>query len=346
MLFINLILTSLLWANLPPLKTKQSLTSLRFISYDGKITYYQKTNGSLLVSTNYDVKEILTLKPGTHFKLNSQGLNKRIVIEADENYFNDLNFSKHNKIYITDYNSKSAVKIGDGINAEMQNDENWVSYFDLKEKTIYVVLARSPAKKYQIKLNNPVNPYFIPQVNMINDDYILYTDLNEKGETALFLYVTVDQQFKTVFKSPTSASHLNFCYNSKKLIVGNFGHFDTDKGSQIYDIDITNILNTPKASIIYNSDLEDIGNLVCTEDNVFFIKTIKEIEELNYKTSEVVSMDLKTKSISVISNLEHVTQIINMAGRLLIPLRGEYFVLSGDETTINDDLEMKKDNKK
>ena len=38
---------------LPVLKTKQSLNNIRFISSDGKLTYFQRRSGDLQLSKNY-----------------------------------------------------------------------------------------------------------------------------------------------------------------------------------------------------------------------------------------------------------------------------------------------------
>ena len=43
---------------LPEISTKQAISNLRFISKDGKFTYYQRRSGSLLLSTNLKVKKL------------------------------------------------------------------------------------------------------------------------------------------------------------------------------------------------------------------------------------------------------------------------------------------------
>ena len=68
---------------LPILMTKQDLNDIRYISNDGKFTYYQQPFGNLIFSTNYGVKEVIKLKPRTQFKLISTNSKKIIQTIID-----------------------------------------------------------------------------------------------------------------------------------------------------------------------------------------------------------------------------------------------------------------------
>ena len=69
--------------------------------------------------------------------------------------------------------------------------------------------------------------------------------------------------------------------------------------------------------------------MVCLPDSIYFVKTMNQDKALNFKVTEAVKLTLKTQKIESKSDLKHVTQLIEMDGRVLIPLRGEFYVLEG-----------------
>ena len=75
---------------LPTLKAKQSLDNIRFISKDGKYTYYQRRSGNLQVSTNYSNEEVLDGEKHTEYFIHSGLLAGEPVYRKIANKVNTL----------------------------------------------------------------------------------------------------------------------------------------------------------------------------------------------------------------------------------------------------------------
>jgi hypothetical protein len=86
--------------------------------------------------------------------------------------------------------------------------------------------------------------------------------------------------------------------------------------------------------------LNDIGNIVCSKENLYFVKTLDENKSLNTKKTEVAKIELKENKLSILTDLRYVTNIINMDGTILVPFREKYFVAEG-KSRLNDDKLIK-----
>jgi hypothetical protein len=56
-------------AEVAQLQTKQDISKIRYISSDGKFTYYQKNSGELQLSTNYNFTTLLKKPKLTQYNL-------------------------------------------------------------------------------------------------------------------------------------------------------------------------------------------------------------------------------------------------------------------------------------
>jgi len=54
--------------------------------------------------------------------------------------------------------------------------------------------------------------------------------------------------------------------------------------------------------------------------------------------TEAVKLEIKTQNIEAKTSLKAVSQIIEMDGRVLVPFRGEFFVLEGQSNLGDDTL--------
>jgi hypothetical protein len=61
-------------------------------------------------------------------------------------------------------------------------------------------------------------------------------------------------------------------------------------------------------------------------------------KKINHKVTEAVKLDFKTQKIEAKSQLGAVSQLITMDGKVLIPFRGEYYVLEGASNLSDDQL--------
>ena len=119
---------------LPEFITKQDISNLRFVSHDGKFTYYQRRSGALLVSTNYSVKKILQGKINSNYLVSSTPTRKSLLIVQDESFHSFLSLRKLTKIYTADFDGQNIVLLGEGVNPRLHLSDSKVSYYDPYKK--------------------------------------------------------------------------------------------------------------------------------------------------------------------------------------------------------------------
>lgn len=341
LLAVFLLMTSVANAKLPELKTKQALTNIRFITSDGKYTYYQQNNGDLQLSTNYSNELVIKGKKNTSYSLYSSPTRAKILIEEKVDFHKNLDFSSPNKIFIIKFGDTKPDLVGEGIFPKLHIKDTWMSYFQNKENKIIIKSLISTSSPLTINLGNTINPYFIPEVVMPSPDSVFYTDINDKGYMALLMYSFIDKKFTPVYKAKFPGMKIEICFIGEDLYIGEFSYNGINKGSTIYKLPIYANPNFQKISTIYKSELDDIGNMVNSKNQLYFIKAIDFNKDLNITKSEVAKFDISTNKIEIISDLNYVTNIINMDQNILIPFRNKYYVVSGKNLLNDDELQKK-----
>lgn len=316
-------------STLPILKTKSDIKDIRFISADGKFTYYQRRSGSLLLSTNYKVHEILKGEIGTQFTIHASPTSEKLIITMDETFHTYLGLRHLKKIYVTDVGSESVEEVGEGLSPKLHLEDTWMSWFNPYSRKLKFINIKSPTLTFEIKVRNVLNAYFFPEVVMLDEKTALYTDINNKGVPAILKYTRRDKKVKVIFKSASVSQRIELCKNNDHLFVAEFGFNNSPRGSIIAKVALKNF-NIDRADIVYQSRQNDFGNIVCgfKQDHLYFIKNISKIG--GRVESEVNAFNHIKKSSRIISDLKYVSQLIFMDGRLLVPFRGDYYVLEGD----------------
>jgi hypothetical protein len=315
----------------PELMAKQSNDNIRFISHDGKFTYYQKRSGSLHFSTNYKVQDVLKAPIGTQYVLSATPTRKKILIYQSQNFHTFLSLRMKQKIFLVNYGEGIAREVGDGISPRLQFNDNWISYYDPAVHTIYFEETSNGDLRFAIKLNNRINPYFVPEVVMTDENTVYYTDLGENGNPGLVVYkrsLATSELIKTL-QTVTSKIEIAKCKNN--LIYGEFGIMSSGNGTIVSSLSLP--INDNKLFLktdkIYSSDLDDIGHLSCDfeSDEVYFVK--------NYGNKTVPSYDIadlnySDKTLTRLTDLKSVTTIVNMDGALLSMDRGKYLFIKNE----------------
>lgn len=316
-------------SSLPILKTKSDIRDIRFISADGKFTYYQRRSGTLLLSANYKVHEILKGEIGTQFTIHSSPLSKKLIVTMDESFHTYLGIRHLKKIYVTDVGSESIEEVGSGLNPKLHLEDTWMSWFNPYSRKLTFTNIKSPTLNFEIKIQNILNAYFFPETIMLDEKSVLYTDINNKGIPAILKYTRRDKKINVIFKSASISQRIELCKNDTHLFVAEFGFNNSPRGSIIAKVPLKKF-NIDRADIVYQSRQNDFGNIVCEfkQDHLYFIKNISKIG--GRIESEVNAFNHIKKSSRVISDLKYVSQLIFMDGRLLVPFRGDYYVLEGD----------------
>lgn len=312
---------------LPELLTKQAVSNIRFLSRDGKFTYYQKRSGSLLFSSNYKVFEMIKGKMFSQYSLIATPAQRKILITQNEN-FNSFYASKESqKIFIVNFGETATTEVGFGSSPQLHLNDSWLSYYDHNKKVIHFENTNNRALAFFIKLNNSINPYFVPQVVMSDDNTVYYTDLNQTGAVGIISFKRSTEKTEIIFKAPTPMVKAEICLNQAYLVMGLFGINSSNEGSVISRAKLP-IDNFSKREVLYTSSLNDVGQLLCNGNKNFsFIKNTGTNE---FPETDLFELDPDEKKISPLSELKTITSAIDMDGILLVTDKGKYFIAKGN----------------
>ncbi len=315
-------------SKLPILKTKQTLDNLRYISADGSVTYFQRTSGSLLLSTNYRIYEIQKSSKNTQYYVHSTQSKKHILIQKNPTYQQFFDHRPLNEILISPYGSKDVRKVGVGTNPKFHLKDQWFTYYQPYSKKIHINNSVEESIKYDISLATTLNPYFIPDRVMSDSNTLFFTDVNQKGFPGVLKYTFSNKKLETYKKFQSPNTKVSICRINDHLIVAKSSFDSLEKGTTIYKVPFKNLTSSAEV-ILYQSAENDLINLVCVQNEsvVYFIKTIK--DESGKLTYEAASLNTKDKKLKVVGDLKFANQIINMDGNILISYLSNYYVLKG-----------------
>lgn len=311
------------------LLAKQATNNLRFITNDGKITYYQKRSGQLLVSQNYKVAEILKGTPANHYTITATKNRKKMIVSENPNFHTYYSLRGVEKIHVLNFGQSVARYVGEGNSPRLHLNDEWLSYYHHQNKTLSFEHTTNSALKFQITLNAKKNPYFTPEVVMFSDDQILYSDMNEDGFQGIFLFKRSTGKSELKYKQNSRFSRIELCDADDRIYLGEFGSLLTGPGSSIKLIQSSEIENFKDPVVLYTSALNDPGNLHCRENNILYFS--KNIGASNTKSIyEIISLDLTTKKEQVLTYFKSTFQIVDMDGVYLVSEKGKSYIVKGN----------------
>lgn len=313
---------------LPILMTKQDLNDIRYISNDGKFTYYQQPFGNLIFSTNYGVKEVIKLKPRTQFKLISTNSKKIILVEADESYHTYLSTRTEKKIFTIKYGTHESTEMGIGTIIGLHVNDSWISYYNHHTKLLTIQNPINKNLKANLKLANNLNPYFIPDVVMTDTDTVLFTDINKKGIPGILKFNINANKTELLYKSSSPNKRLHICLNEDSLYLAETGLDPIDSGTQINIIN-SKTLDFSKPKSLYVSEENDLGSFICnySKDYIYFIKTLR--DNSNKLTYDAFQINVENKEAKRLSEIHFASSLILMDQKLLLPYQDKYFIIKG-----------------
>jgi hypothetical protein len=339
MVWISLVLLSLniFSKELPRFLTKHATESIRFITLDGRFAYLQKRQGVLGMITGFRSVDFISDQSQSDFIIKDSRFKRRLAIEVIPNHQTEFNLIKNHKILVIDWGKTQTRDVGIGMNSRLHMEDEWISYYDpiLKVISIQNLLTQ---KLFQIKLSPKISPFFYPEVEMISEDTIVYTDVNDKGYIALIQYNLVTQKSSILYRSNQNGTRIELCQDKGYVAIGEFPYDDIARTSKILQIPITGSTNLSGFTTIYSSTDSDLGNMICLEKSIYFIKTLIHLKNINSKQTEAVRLDLKTTQVQTVTDLGSVSQLLSMDGRILIPFRGDFHVLEGSANLTDDKL--------
>lgn len=339
-LALLLSLTSTLYAQeVPKLLTKHGVDAIRYISMDGRFAYVKKRPGVLGLVSHFRSVDFISESQSSDFLVHTSKSKTRVIIEVIPNMHTEMNFFKGNKLLVARFGETKTKEVSTGQAPKLHLNDEWVSFYQGYQKTI-VLQNLITQKKFEIKLSPKANPFFIPQVAMVSSDTVVYTDINESGVAGVISYNLISQKSSIVYKAAQSGTSLELCQGEGYLAMGEFPYEGVNRGSQILRVRTTTSFNLSSYETLYSSLDQDVGNMVCTDRNIYFIKTMNQDKRLRVKTTEAVRLELKDSKVKVLTNLKYVTQLVEMDGRVLAPLRGDFYVLEGEANLASDTLKV------
>jgi hypothetical protein len=306
---------------------------------DGRYAYVQKKPGVLGLVSSFRSTDFLSEANTNDFSVKASRFKMRLAVESIPNAFDSMSLIKNHKIYVVDFGNTLTREIGMGRGAKLHLRDEWMTFYDMFEKKIHIVNLVTQ-KKFEIKLSKKANPFFIPDVEMISSRAVVYSDINEQGYSAMVSFDLQTGKSNIIYKSSQSATKIELCQHENYLAVGEFPYEGVDRGSKISMVPISrdDYTNLAGLQTIYTSIEQDIGNMVCLPNWIYFVKTMNQDKQLNFKITEAVKLELKTQNVEAKSTLKSVAQILEMDGRVMIPFRGEFHVLEGQANIGEDSL--------
>lgn len=322
---------------LPRLLTKQAIENIRFIDSTGRYTYYQKKPGVLNLTTNFRNQDFVTTDSNSGFQMSGSAYGSKLILEIIPHFHNEPNLIKNHQIAILAKGNIILTEIGEGRFPRLHLNDEWITWYRPYERTISGMQTRTK-KSFEIKLSNKNNPFFQPQVLMLNPETVVYTDMNENGYEAILSTNISSKKTQVVYKSPRLGNRLEICGHKGYIAYGEFPYTDIKSYSKISISKNNQGYSLNNFTTLYESDDNDIGRMNCLENSIYFVKTTEHNRKLGSKKTEAAQINLKNNQVVIKSDLEQVTQIINMDGRVLIPFRENVYVLEGESNLGNDNL--------
>ncbi|GEM_PF-1019793 len=314
--------------SLPRLLTKQALQNIKFIDSSGRYTYYQKKPGVLNLSTNFRNQDFVTTDSNASFQMSSSDNGIKLILETIPNFHNEPNLMKNHQISYLAKGNITLYEVGIGRFPRLHLVDEYISWYKPYERSIQIQQLKTK-KTFEIKLSNRNNPFFQPQVVMLNPETVVYTDMNEQGYEAILSLNIPKKKTQVIYKSPRLGNRLELCQSKSYLAYGEFPYTDTRSFSKIAMSKNTQGYSLNNFTTLYESDDNDIGRMVCLENSIYFVKATEHNRKIGSKQTEVAQINLVNKQVVIKSDLEQVSQIINMDGRILVPVRENIYVLEG-----------------
>ena len=341
LLILSFIIAPASYSEIVELETKQLISKIRYISTDGKYTYYQKHNGSLFFSSNYKVEQVIQGTKHSQYQLTSSTSKQNLIIMQDDTYQSQSTIRKNKKIYSVPYGNSSAVFIGEGSNTKIHMEDLWSSFFNFSKNKIFFSNLDNPALKFSIKLLNKIDRYFMPEVAMITTKDIIYTDINAKGIQGVIHLDRNTKKSQLLFKSNSFSQRIELCETSDNIFIAIIGRSHKDSGTQIYKFPKKDF-SIKKMTSIYESPHNDLGHLICDysedkQEKIIFIQTKMSFNN-QFKKYVASEINLKDKKVTTIYKDKPVFNLIRMDQKILIPYGGKYLVLKGESKLVNDNL--------
>lgn len=330
------------YAEAPKLLTKHGVDAIRYISMDGRVAYVKKRPGVLALVGFFRSKDFLSDSQASDFLVRASLDRVRTVFEVVPGFHTEYNLLKEHRILVGKYGDTTTSEIGTGREARLHLGDEWVTYFKPKAREI-VVQNLVTEKKFTILLSPKPTTFFTPMVAMVNSETVVYTDVNDKGVAGVIAYNLKTAKSSILVKATQTGTRMEICQGEGYLAIGEFPYEGVTRKSQILMVKTSSGANLANYETLYSSIDQDLGNMACSWKALYFVKTLQQDPKLGTKKTEIAEVELKTGKVKVRTDLNYVSQVLNMDGRILAPFRGEFYVLEGEANLAVDKLKNPKE---
>ncbi len=324
---------------LPTFATKQAVENIRFMSLDGRTTYSQKTSGGLNLVGSFTTTEVVSRPADTNYLVHASPARRKVVVEVEEAWHRGLDLTKLHEILVGPFGGKELKPMGRGRASRLHLNDEWLSWYDPKDKAVHVQKLDASNRHWIIRLGRKHNPFFTPDVVVLNSETVLYTDVNDKGVSALLAFTLADAKVTVVRKAASAGTRMEVCRRGDYVALGEFPYDGVPLGSSIHVMAWKGPARLGGFAKLYDTPESDLGQMVCGADKVWFVKTVAENRSLNDRLTEAANLRLPDGKLTVATNLDRVANLVEMDGRVLLPWRETTYVLEGDAGSRRDDLE-------
>lgn len=309
-----------------PLKTKQAVENIRFISRDSRFTYFQKNSGELSLSANFSTRPVFKDSSNTQYLVSGSNARQKLIVTKDQNFYSFFSPQKMLDIYVISFGGRDATFVGKGRYPKLHLNDTWISYYSSDNQVLHFKELVADKRAYKVALTAPAQAFHMPFVEMINDRLFVYTDLTPEFIPQTKTYYPQTKQSEIIYQSLNNGQKHNLCRLGDSLIVSDFSKTLIDPVSSIMRVSIQGSPTLKNLKAIYTSDQADLGNIHCLDNKVFFFKQRNNQERL-MPLYDLYSIDLSTLMLKQHSYNQNLSQVFDMDGRLMSILSGEFVEL-------------------
>ena len=293
--------------SLPLVETKQDIHNVRYISPDGKYVYFQRGNGELLLSANFKSFTIAQNPPGTNYQIIASPANKQLVIATILPGHAVFDLGAMPLSFVANGTTQT-YPLTPGVDPRLHLRDQWMSSFDPITRRITFENLTNRITKFTINLHNHQHPYFRPAVVMVDEDHIIYTDLNEQGLLGILNLYRPSGKNSLIWKAEFATQSIELCWDQNQLFIGERQHLSSRPSSKIMAIQKNDLLHPdPPIKTLYESTLLDLGHLVCDldVDQVLFIKNTSQNGRTSYEGAVVDKNPLSPAALAALPPVSH-----------------------------------------
>ena len=276
--------------SLPPVETKQDMHNVRYISPDGKYVYFQRGSGELLLSANFKSFSVAQNPPNTNYQIIASPAAQHLIIATILPGHAIFDLGAMPLVFVANGTTQT-YPLTPGVDPRLHLRDQWMSSYDPATRRLTFENLTNRIIKFTINLRNHQHSFFRPEVVMLDEDHIIYTDLNEQGLIGILHLHRPTGKSTIIWKAEFATQSIELCWDQNQLFIGERQHLSTRPSSKIMAINKDELLQQvdPKITTLYQSPLLDLGHLVCDLEvnQVVFIKNTSQNGRTSYEGAVV-----------------------------------------------------------